>query len=334
MNNKKYFQHYFVYYVLPIIIFTLGLFGNIIGFIVLIKRKKLLSNGTRKMYIYLFIIDTIYLIGLLIDYIEISLGYTLSAYSNLTCKLSTFLKYSLANISPMILVYISIERYIDIKYPIQRFILQKNKIQIIYLLIIICLNIVYYMPFSLFINQNNNHNNNEIITCGFNDTLSHFDSILSYFDMFNRVLMPFILMLLSSILLVSTIYKSRKRVIQNYNKMDNKIFKKDLKLAFTSLILNFFYVLLNLPISINDIINFNDPAYFLSLYSFYASYSDNFYLLLFSNFIFRQEFYNLFKNSEYITTTNNNNNNNNNTYIYKFKTNFKNSSKAIELINF
>ena len=189
------------------------------------------------------------------------------------------------------------------------------------------------MPFSLFINQNNNHNNNEIITCGFNDTLSHFDSILSYFDMFNRVLMPFILMLLSSILLVSTIYKSRKRVIQNYNKMDNKIFKKDLKLAFTSLILNFFYVLLNLPISINEIINFIDPAYFLSLYSFYASYSVNFYLLLFSNFIFRQEFYNLFKNSEYITTTNNNNNNNN-TYIYKFKTNFKNSSKAIELINF
>ena len=42
MNNKKYFQDYFVYYVLPIIIFTLGLFGNIIGFIVLIKRKKLL----------------------------------------------------------------------------------------------------------------------------------------------------------------------------------------------------------------------------------------------------------------------------------------------------
>jgi hypothetical protein len=114
MNTKKDFQDYFVYYVLPIIIFTLGLCGNIIGFIVLIKRKKLLSNGTRKMYIYLFLIDTIYLIGLLIDYIEISLGYTLSAYSNLTCKLSTFLKYSLANISPMILVYISIERYIDI----------------------------------------------------------------------------------------------------------------------------------------------------------------------------------------------------------------------------
>jgi hypothetical protein len=32
---------------------------NLNGLILLIKRKKLLSTGTRRMYIYLFIIDTI-----------------------------------------------------------------------------------------------------------------------------------------------------------------------------------------------------------------------------------------------------------------------------------
>ena len=54
----------FLFFVLPPLILLIGIFGNVIGLLVL-KSKRLNSMATRKMYCYLFIFDTLYLTHLI-----------------------------------------------------------------------------------------------------------------------------------------------------------------------------------------------------------------------------------------------------------------------------
>ena len=95
---------YFVQHILPISILVVGSVGNLTGLSLFLFGKKLNKLSIRNMYIYLFSVDTIYLVSILLDYFEMGYSYEMSAYSEYTCKLNTFFRYSFANISPMILV--------------------------------------------------------------------------------------------------------------------------------------------------------------------------------------------------------------------------------------
>ena len=53
-------MNYFIKYLLPPIIVVLGLFGNTLG-VIMIIRKKLKNVGPIMIYVCLFITDTIYL---------------------------------------------------------------------------------------------------------------------------------------------------------------------------------------------------------------------------------------------------------------------------------
>jgi hypothetical protein len=288
----------FIQLILPLMILFIGLAGNLAGFGLFMYGKKLKKLSVRNMYIYLFSIDSIYLMSLLVDYFEMGFRYVITAYSELTCKLNIFFRYSFANISPMILVYISMERFVAIKYPGKRFKLRKNKTQFFYLLFISGINLILYTPFAFMIKHvhltDQDLNDLDGITkrniCSFGDE-SKLDSVLAYLDLINRVVLPFILMLVSSILLIVCIFKSRQRVLKNYTNLENKIFKRDVRLAFTSLILNCFYVTLNLPLSFNELFEVHDVHYAFSVYMFYASYGVNFYLVFISNFLFRKELF-------------------------------------------
>ncbi len=111
---------YFVKYILPGLILGLGLFGNSLGFKVM-ERPKMLEIGPRNAYKYLFIMDTIYLLQLIVTNLQLSYQIDITLISNISCKLWWYINYSLANQSSMLLVYISIDRYIAIKVPALRF---------------------------------------------------------------------------------------------------------------------------------------------------------------------------------------------------------------------
>jgi hypothetical protein len=292
MISHSYFET-FVYFIMPLIILVFGFFGNLVGIIVL-QSKRLESMATRKMYCLLFFFDTIYLIHLVINYLELSYGIDITFVSSLSCKLHIYFNYSLANISPMILVYISIERLIEIKYPIKRILFKQTSTHIIYLAIIFVYNSLFYLPFPILIDQKITINEeSHYVMCSFTD--SDIDVILSWMDLINRVLVPFLLMIIFSILLIHSIFSSSNRILTNYTTSENMTFKKDIKLSITSLLLNLFYILLCLPISINDFVNFTEFYFTFTLYVFYMSYAVNFYIILISNSLVRREFLILFK---------------------------------------
>lgn len=279
----------FIKFILPPIILFLGLIGNSIGFIVLLN-KKLRKLGPLIIYKYLLLIDSLYLIQIVVTYFELTFGYSLTLISVFSCKLWFFLNYSLAVISPLLLVYISIEKCISIKSPSYRFILRRRDIQISYILITIIYNLLFDIPVALYIVIKNDTNQT---ICSFDNT--EHQNLISLMDLINRVVIPFTIMVFCSLILTISIFRSRARIVRIFLPEEKKRFSKEIKIATSSICLNLFYIFVNLPISIVVFFDnyFNNDLYGFYYYLFYSGYAINFYILVATNSIFRKEFLNI-----------------------------------------
>ena len=137
----------FVYFMFPFMIIFFGLIGNLLGLITLRKRKQTDSEiGPIYMYRFLFITDSI----ILISFINVFMDkvYSTGPYfiTNFSCNLLFYLTISLTSLSSFILIYILIESYLSIKYPVESNLLKKKKPQFIYTIIIFIINLIYYLP--------------------------------------------------------------------------------------------------------------------------------------------------------------------------------------------
>ncbi len=101
-----------------------------------------------------------------------------------------------------------------------------------------------------------------------------------------------------SALLVATIFRSRRRVanaVSSTNNNDMKRLKRDIKFAISSFSMNLLFIILNLPLSLMNLsIGQSLTDVYLTVYLFYFSYGCNFYCMLATNSIFRNEFTSLF----------------------------------------
>lgn len=274
------------------LILLIGLIGNTIGYIVM-KRPKLVQIGPRNMCRYLFMMDSIYLLQFIVTFLNGSLRIDLSIISNIVCRLWYYINYSFATFSPMFLVYISIDRFISIKWSTKRFILRKRNYQLIYVMFIIAVNLLYYLPivygYVVMDNYSMNDISNYTTICTFKDLDSQL--LISYMDLANRVLMPFILIMIFSFFLTIEIFKSRRRILDNFHIEENRYYFNEIRLSITSLCLNMIYVVLQLPVSVYVLFSddYTDSLYLFTYYLFYFSYGINFYVFCFSNSLFRRE---------------------------------------------
>jgi hypothetical protein len=131
----------FVYFIMPFMIIFLGLIGNLLGLLTARKIEKLESKiGPINIYRYIFITDSI-IILLYLNFVMDRNGLlTVSIYS---CKLPVYLTYTLCSLSSFLLIYILIESYLSIKYPVESNLLRNNKPQFIYFVIIFIINLIY-----------------------------------------------------------------------------------------------------------------------------------------------------------------------------------------------
>ena len=238
MANIQSSFEYFVYIIFgPFLIFL-----NKMGLVVL-SRKRLDKLGPKQMYKYLFIIDVDCLVIVLSNHLARSFDTGLSLLSPFTCKLYMFFAYTFSPLTPMILIYILIERYLSIKYPVEINFLRNKKSQFIYISILILTNILYflYIPFISDLRH-------EVAS---NQTLCKIvksKKISSYLVFFSRIFVPFAFVILFSILLVLKIMNSRSNLSTLYSKKENLIFKKDVHLSILAILSNFIIICLNLPL--------------------------------------------------------------------------------------
>ena len=218
---------FFVNYVFPPLILGIGLFGNTMGFVTLLK-KDLINIGPRDTYLYIFASDSFYLLQIIGTNLQSTYGLDVTLVSNLTCKLWNYFNYWLAPVSPWLIVYITFDRYISIDYPAKRFFLRKPTTQLAWFLFVIVVNLIYFSPIIYYdiilsksIDQTNTTNLTEII-CDFSDPNALI--IVSHMDLGLRVVCPFFLMTLFSILLSRSLFASRTRIVENFLAEENATF--------------------------------------------------------------------------------------------------------------
>ena len=285
----------FVYYVFAPFVFVLGLIGDILAIKVL-RHKDLENIGPRDMYYYLFLSDLFELLQIIVIYLQYTFDINLSTISDLSCRLWNYVFYTFATISPWLIVYISLDRCISIQRPAWRFTLRKRKNQFIWFILVIIVNIIYYIPVGFYFKGFSSNNTSHQIICDF----ANKDAVLliSYLDLAIRVILPFCLMFEFSLMLTNSLFKSRRRIVENFLPDENQTFYKEIRLALSSITMNIIYMITQLPVSITVFQSTSDLYYISTLYLFFIGYAINFYIVLATNSLFRTRFIKMIKNIE------------------------------------
>ena len=176
--------------------------------------------------------------------------------------------------------------------------MRKSKIQLLFFLIVTIANLIVYIPIPIYIDTRfvvtNMTMNQSVIQCKFKE--KYIAKTINYVDMSNRALLPFCYMFVGTVILIHTIFETRKRIVKNFLCEESKTFHREIRLAVSSILLNVVYIVLQLPISLFDLIPgiYNETSYTIIYYVFFSSYSINFYILIFSNKLFHDEFWKIF----------------------------------------
>ena len=279
---------FFVRFLMVPVIITGGLIGNTFGFILVSSNTKQ-KNGLILMYKYLFFTNILNLAILLPNYLEGEFDFVLFSLNKYICRLYSYYNYVFEAVPLMLLVYISLERVISIKRPIYNSFFNLKLHQRIFLTAVIAVNSVYFLPilFSRSILQGDNKSNSTNKTkCVFSNGTRLTVTII---DMVNN-LIPFILMLIFTVVLIIAIHRMRTRMLQTFKIQTNKILRKNIQLIVALVSMNLSYIILILLTNIRSFLDLKGYKYNFFLYLYYISYACNFYLLLATNGYFRNEF--------------------------------------------
>jgi hypothetical protein len=273
----------------PPIIFVIGFIGNAFGMIVLARKQMQAKLYMTHIYMYLLISDMVYLVT------QLPLSNIHQSYPSVNpmsdsswfCKFWFFTDYGLANTSPMILLYISIERFVAVKFPSKRFILRKHTAVVLFTIGITVINLIFYIPVYLdyFIDVTFvNGTNQTVQSCNIS---GEDNEVISWMFLVFNCIIVYILMIFCTLWLCYTIFQSRSRTEANRN------IRKDIRFTLTSISLNVAFIALTFPISIS---NFATSMFYDSIFQFcnllfYSSYTVNFYFLFAFNKIIREEVY-------------------------------------------
>lgn len=279
----------FVYLIFPPMVLVLGVMGNLMGIVFILKNKKSKFN-LKSIYMYLFVFDTLYILQSIFTFMQYTLEKDLQRESIYFCKIFNFFNYSLAVVSPMLIILISLERLVSIMFIHKKNILNTHAFQVAYLTCVLIFNFLFYLGIPITMDLvAQTSNDTQVVYCTFKDDTSLL--VNSYLDLANRVVLQTILMLGITFALSYMIYKSRKKVYLT-GAAQSKKYRKDMKFTITFIFLNLIYIALNLPVSITIFYNFqSNTGYVFTYFIFYFSYGCNFYIILAFNSLIRSEFF-------------------------------------------
>ena len=285
--------NYFVKYLFPPINGCITLFGCTFGLLTL-SHHKMKQIGPIKVYQYLFVSGYFNLIFIIQTYFLNAFEIDAFLVSSLMCKILKYFYYIYDSIPPMLIVYISIERYVSITYQSKKLLLRKKKTQLIYLISVIAYVFTSYVFVLFYIDIIQVDSiGNMTLKCSFND--SYVEHVIEYIDLIVSLMIPFVLMIFCTILLIYRIAHSRAKLKATICTAHSG--HKDLKFSFTCLLLNVFYLVLCFPFHFIEILfpNVGMNVFYFFKYLVFLCYGLDFYLVYFSNSLFRCEFYKIFR---------------------------------------
>ena len=295
------FEYFVKYLFAPLILFG-GLLGNLLSLITL-SSKKLDRIGPRFIYQSLIIVDTLVIMQILQIYLVSVLDKDFP--SNILCSFCWYSLYVTSSMSPFLLCYTSIEKVASIIYCVKK--LKQKSIQMISFVIIFMYNMSIHVrvlfSFEMFLKEMLFSNTNISLTnqtkaefCDYKDLNTRLT--LSYIDLFNRVILPFPIMILTSVWLIYKIIFSRKKALGKNG--SDKGFLRRLRLSTTTITFNIVYLFLNLPQIVGLLLpQYDSPEimlfYLTVTYASFVSFAINFIVLFISNRLFRQQLFHMLR---------------------------------------
>lgn len=306
-------------------IFLFGLFGNILMFLVFTLSKNLSKLSISTYYRWIALVNLAITFNWIKIFTEYQYHYLIDAQSNSTCIAYIYFSYCIFPISTLTSAAISLDRTAKILFSTRFQILNKKRFQLAVIVIICLYTFVSYFFFSIF-GQN-------ISVETFNSSLvdksqpqspatvqTNQTTIIKYCvmkhrlrhvfaDFINSTVIPFCLMLSSSIATIFHLVRSRNRVVLNNPSADTRRRQqRDTKFGITSIFLNIAFFVMNAPISFLNIITFftnnqspssfphSNPSLEFMFHALYSiDYAFYFYIQLGVNSLVRQELMNVFQ---------------------------------------
>lgn len=283
----------------PLVLIAFGTCGNLITFYVytrkyfkntsfgfyyscLGKKQKILNLMRFWDFIILFVIKDIFCKHFiaLVDTLALCIGslkfylnaidyINLTTYSTLTCKFFTSSIYILAQFSAWIIVLTNVDRLISVispHVPVMTGYSRSRKFQYISVafvgLVILALNIpnIIYLHISKEYLLDVNNSFELVLTCELGNRTYYNNNIADIMDLFIFSLIPFLIMIVSSLIISVTVFRSRLKLKKKYRNISGSNLscltdadskrkkKKNLQFSFTILGTNLLFLILNLPI--------------------------------------------------------------------------------------
>lgn len=269
-----------------------GLTGNAISVVVL--SQKAFANLSSSFYMRAMCLADCAVIAYMVIFLSNNgFGFRLDSVSDAACKIRGMLNYVPIALSAWIEALICLDRLLTIVAPGHFKILTKKLFWYSSVAFLLIYNLAIYSP-NWYFYQLPPSNPNETRLCSWDDD---YYAILGWIDLFNSTIVPFILMLLSTIGISLKLTKSRSKVASSGDSQLKARKKRDLMFAITSISLNMFFLICNIGIVVFSklgdygIVSRGRNPYLFAFVIFFlfTNYTGKFYLYLIVNRTFRIE---------------------------------------------
>lgn len=284
-----------------LLMLVFGIVGNVILFMIYSRLNKL---SVALYYQVGAVVDTYTILNWVKVFFREKYHFYLINVSTFMCKSIQFTIYASAPISNWLKVVVSIDRLINIVYGRSYLSFLSNlTFQIVVIVVVIGANLAFYSVFlvdmKLIGSQSvNNGTNLTTFSCKFESV--SIDNLLYWLDIGNTVF-SFVIMTIASIVTIVFIFNSRRQLKSLSNVQIRKSQIRDAKFAVTSISLNLFLLVTNLPLSTYKLMSTNlfpninaELSTFLRMFFTFLWYLNpavNVYIQIIVNSLVRAEFY-------------------------------------------
>ena len=275
--------------IIPPFLILIGTLSNILV-ISVYSQVKFRKLATKNVWRLLSLVDIFCLLQIIKYFLSNTFNYSLYMISPFMCKLIAFLTH-FGTVSSWLVVYISSERLTSLVFPKLNKLIQRNQITIFFIILIfyICFYSQRFI-YNGFVYQT--LNNSTTTKCSTLKQFIEINKTFKWIDTFISTIIPFILMFISSIFLIYTVFSSRKRLASSKSIPNKRKLAKDIRFSVTLIALNFVFVSFKLPAIIYLSAGGSRTLVWFSLLDdlYYSCYAVNFFIYLAANSIFRQQF--------------------------------------------
>ena len=270
---------------------AIGFIGSVLS--VMIFSKKTFRNNSICTYcISMTIVECLSLFKFASNIGVLAYGVNLADQSDEFCKVSNFITTLLSSIRPCIMVAFSIDKLLTMRTR-SITIIKKKWFQWSLVIAIVLFNTGLYIELPIYIKR-------RVLFPGrylCDGSTTGFYTIFMIVVLLETCLIPFVIMIITSVLTIRLLLKSRNSVERN-GKLTQERKSRDFKYAVSSVTLNIMFIVLKLPLVIFNILSsfysYNDVYFYNgSLFLFYLNMSLSFFVHLVTNSLFRQEFFTL-----------------------------------------